>query len=314
MMTHDIQTERRADIDTARGILILCVVLGHVLSFEYFLTGVIKRVIYTFHIPAFFVISGILLQPERRTCPEFLRRRAERLLIPYVVFELAGGLLNMLLSGGAVTLADVLWGMLTIRCQIGADWFLPTLFGAEALCFLCGKFVPRKLHMLLCLLGFVLAFYLPEWNYAAAVLRRILAAYGFLSVGFLFKPRFSAKSIPGLLLSAAALLAIARCNGVADLSIRQFGNPVLYIAGSIAGAYFVLSLARQLSGKVSELLAKIGRNSLPIMGTHQHILLLAAKFTPGPYPLAVQLLLLLLIAIYEWGILRISKIFHKEAL
>lgn len=313
MMTHDL-TQRRTDIDTARGILILCVVLGHVLSFEYFLTGAIKRVIYTFHIPAFFVISGILLQPQRRTFPEYLRRRAKRLLIPYVIFELAGGLLNMLLSGGAVPFSDVLWGILTIRCQIGADWFLPTLFGAEALCFLCGKFVPRKAHMLLGLFGFVLAFYLPEPYYAAAVLRRILAAYGFLSAGFLFKPLFSAKSIPGLLLSAAALLVIARCNGVADLSIRQFGNPVLYIVGGIVGAYCVLSLARQLSGKPQQLLSESGQNSLPIMGTHQHVLMIAAACAPSPYPLAGQLLLLLVIAIYEWSILRISKIFHKENL
>lgn len=56
--------DRMLYIDISKGILIILVVIGHILNFEYFLTKSIKTIIYTFHMPAFFVISGILIKPE----------------------------------------------------------------------------------------------------------------------------------------------------------------------------------------------------------------------------------------------------------
>lgn len=47
--------ERIEYYDVAKGILILLVVLGHV-----FETGIINQYIYSFHMPAFFIISGIM--------------------------------------------------------------------------------------------------------------------------------------------------------------------------------------------------------------------------------------------------------------
>lgn len=55
---------RNRSIDTIKGVLIFIVILGHILlgtlddnPFRYF--------IYTFHMPAFFFISGYLLNPEK---------------------------------------------------------------------------------------------------------------------------------------------------------------------------------------------------------------------------------------------------------
>lgn len=51
---------RLAEIDRAKGILIVLVVIGHIWQ-----SGYLFNTIYTFHMPAFFVISGILFGVSR---------------------------------------------------------------------------------------------------------------------------------------------------------------------------------------------------------------------------------------------------------
>lgn len=47
--------ERDQSLDIAKGILIIMMITGHV-----FLEGPLRHLIYTFHMPAFLIITGIL--------------------------------------------------------------------------------------------------------------------------------------------------------------------------------------------------------------------------------------------------------------
>lgn len=67
--------DRKIYIDVAKGILIICVVIGHVINFEYFFTAVVKTIICSFHMSAFFIISGILVKPEKLENQSSLWRR-----------------------------------------------------------------------------------------------------------------------------------------------------------------------------------------------------------------------------------------------
>ena len=82
------QSEQRiGNIDTAKGILIILVVIGHVLNFNAPATSAIKTWIYSFHMPAFFIISGLLINPEkweRQSFLTFIKHKAYSLLIPYI--------------------------------------------------------------------------------------------------------------------------------------------------------------------------------------------------------------------------------------
>ena len=79
---------RIAHIDIARGIAIFLVVAGHLLH------GVARDVIFLFHMPFFFVLSGFLhrLQADEKA---FLRRKASSLLIPYFVYLMLFGALEL---------------------------------------------------------------------------------------------------------------------------------------------------------------------------------------------------------------------------
>ena len=71
-------------IDAAKGIGILLVVLGHSPGLPPF--GVV--LIYSFHMPLFFFISGFVQTATRSATPagEVIRRNARSLLIPYLFF------------------------------------------------------------------------------------------------------------------------------------------------------------------------------------------------------------------------------------
>ena len=81
--------KKRLDyLDMAKGVGIFLVVLGHI---EY-LSESAMRWIYSFHMPLFFVIGGILAYQKEPESPYMLkaqwRRRAKGILIPYASFSI----------------------------------------------------------------------------------------------------------------------------------------------------------------------------------------------------------------------------------
>lgn len=77
---------RNSEIDIAKGILIYFVVLGHILPDS----ELIHKYIYWFHMPAFFIISGLFIKNQFELKSE-VKKKIRRLLIPYFLFSLILG-------------------------------------------------------------------------------------------------------------------------------------------------------------------------------------------------------------------------------
>lgn len=69
--------KRIEEFDIAKGIAILCVILGHLGIYN------INRVVFTFHMPIFFLISGYFIS-IRYSFEEFQRRKIKGILWPYL--------------------------------------------------------------------------------------------------------------------------------------------------------------------------------------------------------------------------------------
>ena len=87
--------KRYTEVDIARGVGILFVVLGHAIKQTQVSAGwirVLTYIIYSFHMPLFFCLSGFvssrILTMDRKQRQHFIADRAWRLLVPYFVIGL----------------------------------------------------------------------------------------------------------------------------------------------------------------------------------------------------------------------------------
>ncbi len=74
-------------IDVAKGFGILLVALGH----NVIISGELARIIYSFHVPLFFFLSGLFFNPDIRIV-ELIVNKSKSLLKPYIVFMAIGGI------------------------------------------------------------------------------------------------------------------------------------------------------------------------------------------------------------------------------
>ncbi len=73
----------------AKGIGIILVVIGHYTPTDYPIYWKnIKEVIYTFHMPLFFILSGYLYCEAKQTYKQLVVKKTKRLLLPYVSIAL----------------------------------------------------------------------------------------------------------------------------------------------------------------------------------------------------------------------------------
>ena len=98
-MEGGFQTTKRIKwIDTAKGIGLLLVILGH-LHVPYMTTW-----IYTFHMPLFFFLSGVVFSGSKYTFKEFLVKKIKSLVVPYFclgfVIYLFYVIVNLLIEDG----------------------------------------------------------------------------------------------------------------------------------------------------------------------------------------------------------------------
>lgn len=85
-------------IDAAKAYLILLVILGHVLivinpEYNKLICVAAQSFIYTFHMPGFFIIHGVLFNQKKwkeRSVSEYIKKRIYSLIVPYLFFEILG--------------------------------------------------------------------------------------------------------------------------------------------------------------------------------------------------------------------------------
>jgi fucose 4-O-acetylase-like acetyltransferase len=162
-------SHRASWVDHAKGIGIILVVFGHIsggickagLSCDEVAHGYYSSVIYTFHMPLFFFLSGLyfIQSLSHRGVRGLLENKDNLVLYPYVVWSLLQGAMELLFAGyknGSVTAWQVLAFPWAPRMQL---WFLYTLFWVFVAGTLVFHRVPARYHgwVLLAAMGIYLS-------------------------------------------------------------------------------------------------------------------------------------------------------------
>lgn len=158
--------ERFKYIDIARFIGIFSMVLCHA-----GMHNTVTSVIYAFHMPLFFFLSGYLYhRGDKKHMPSFLSKKSRSLLLPYIIFAL-------ILCFGKKNLAD--WPLLIYASRdsiFAAEsfsplWFLPCFF-LSTIIFSMINNVTRNSNILywvliagIVVLGFILARFREQLTY-----------------------------------------------------------------------------------------------------------------------------------------------------
>lgn len=260
-------SERSVVVDNARAIGIVLVVVGHAPA----LPGWLRDAIFTFHMPLFFFLSGLVVAPQR--IGHSLARRAgelaRSLLRPYLFFFAVAWIYWLLVKRHGTRAAefealswwDPLGGLLSGTGDAlyvdPALWFFPCLFltalGYQAL----RKALSPSLALgvcacaALCLVVARPAGRVLPWSAECAVVALAFYAAGPLLRDFVLRPPHgAAQRIPRAvtaLLAGAVCLAAPRLAGPADLSLLRFGGlPALYLPVAACGTLGALSLAALL--------------------------------------------------------------------
>lgn len=130
--------ERYRNIEIMKAIGIFLVVLGHsfpdasnALGIQNALFRVVHQIIYSFHMPLMFFVSGFLskraLDKEQKG---YIKDRVRRLLIPYLVVGLIYAPFKLILSKYANNYYDIkkIWQMFFGENPDGGLWYLYSLF------------------------------------------------------------------------------------------------------------------------------------------------------------------------------------------
>lgn len=266
----------RSDIDVAKGIGILAVVIGHVF------TGPIVPAIFLWHMPLFFFISGYLLSP-RQNVTRYLVSKAKSLLIPYASFLLLLSLpflLKTALSdhrGFWLLVSNMLYGGSRLTSWFGVFWFVTCLFFTQQF---ANLLVTRaiKISVFICaaslLMAFFLARFFPEtetpWN-----LHIVFMALPIFMFGYLIRAGFMRDYVRwvAVFTPIALVLAATGILGTFDMKRGWYGTPFISLIAAVSIIIFIFKTAKIITHceKLSRSLEFFGRASMTVMFTHQAV-------------------------------------------
>lgn len=288
--------KRDLTIDIAKGIGIILVVLGHIISFDS-----ISRFIYCFHMPLFFFISGEALYYSYKNnikFIDFIKKRAKTILTPYFIFSIICFLYWVIIERKIRNQFDIsiLDNFLNIFLAFGKDylfsgnvvmWFLPCLLVSLILFYFIMKLNKLKtlVSLILLIIGFILSYYdiILPWTLEIA-----LVAQFFIYTGYLYKSKFNnINKNNNILIIIIGFILVSICTyfnkGVAMLG-SVYNNPLLFLLGAYAGIFMILAISNLLcnlkeTNVINKQLTFLGINSIIIMACHEPLKRIVLKIT-----------------------------------
>ena len=279
---HSVESKRLDNIDVSKGIGILLVILGHLITYG----SPVSSIIYSFHMPFFFFVSGIFANAHKKPFVRYILDHSKRLLIPYIIVFLLGVIISLSLNGLNIkALKSILSQFLYAAPEsmyVGQIWFLVCLFNVIVLFYPFYKLVLSKNNFILSALmiflcAFVAWFVFPLVSAKFYVFNYFkfgssIMALAFYSLGFEMKDvikKINIKKADNIVLLVICFFIIIlsyRLNGNTNLAATIYNNLMYYLLFAFCGSVLLILVGLIL--QKSKFLAYIGRNSLFIFTLH----------------------------------------------
>ncbi|HOO26986.1 MAG TPA: acyltransferase family protein [Lachnospiraceae bacterium] len=295
-----METKTRLDyFDMAKGIGMILVLLGHlqgdaIFSYSPYILPLCTW-IFSFHMPLFFIISGMLMNYKhdlQKDMAVLCKKRFRGIMIPYFWFSLfyISVVFYALFFGGSIapeTLYVNLWYIFSMY-GMNVLWFLPALFFGELLfLFLTKKLGTKKsiaAIVILTILASAASCWLQTLHYEtplqerlhefSLVLLRPILACTFICIGYyvfyLFKERerFCMKELLLGILFLGIGIAFTHVNHGVDFRSLVQKNLFFYYLCALSGSFGLILVCKNI--KPLGLIKFWGINSLAFMAIHNN--------------------------------------------
>ncbi len=295
----NVAKERLDFLDQARGVGIILVIIGH-----FYVDGWFTNIIYYFHIPLFFIISGYLSNPNK--APDMFFRKISRQIITYLCLGIPVAAADWFFNTehSMHNLLKV-FAKLIIQRRYSTMWFLACLIVVETLFWLLNYALrksEKRHHYLVCVCGIicvissmyirVINVVLP-WNIDLAGYSLGFFCFGYGLRNFkACKKIMSIDRIVGIICSIAVVgsaIIMYKVTGIRfDMFWRLLGYPVVSFVLAI-----MMSIVLVYGSRIVTIptLCYIGRNTLLLFAWHQFIFKKIFVWIWGGNPNFVQLLI-----------------------
>lgn len=269
-------------IDIAKGIGIMLVILGHTIALKY------SSIIYTFHMPLFFMLSGLFAK-HYSSFGQALNKRVNTILIPWMKLYAISFIIVLMIPEwrSQLNVSECLMELYTANTNLiqnSSLWYLVCFFFVTLIFhFLPSKHISKKKLYVLVIIGIALLYIKPLLNILPIPEHRLPFKIdtAFVSLAF-FAFGYYAKDVIFVAVSYAKPIyiialffiwfAAAYLNGWTNLNSFDFGRiKVLFYPIAGCGILITLWVAYMIASekrlyKLSRLLMFYGKNSLLIFG------------------------------------------------
>lgn len=286
-------------IDIAKCIGMFTIIWGHIIH-----TGWSNQIVYAFHIPLFFFMSGMVFDSSKYlTVRDLLKKRFQTLLLPYLIFSLITWLMWVGMRVISNDTTNYWYPLLQTFIAQGSSgflrhnlplWFVTCLFSVEILYYFINK-LPKIGTVFVCVICSFIGCYMDTWG--GCFWRNLIWSFDGTLISVLFygsgqwliracsheklQTIVKHNSIVGwsmILLLTIVLYFSSVYNGYVSIGSNRLGNYVsLFYLNSYLGivAFLMFSIylsALNLQTRICRMMMNyikwFGQNSFYVMATH----------------------------------------------
>ncbi|AME08897.1 MULTISPECIES: acyltransferase family protein [Gemella] len=278
-----MQKTRIKYIDMLKALAIILVILGH-MSYT---PSKVKLLLYIFHMPLFFFLSGLVFSVEKyNTFWSFFKRKAKTIVILFFLLNISVfAVKSILLQPNLILKIDIVY---FIKSLVLADrmhiyyqlWFLNALFVSEIISYLIVKYCKVWYQWLMVVVGLFLSIYVGKIAYANEywlIWSIDLAPYAvlFILLGYYVKNNMrifnNVLKKRYFLIAVLISIALGVVNKRVDLYYQETNNIILYFVAAVFGIWACLIFFKNIPE--INFIEKIGQNTLIYYAYHSPIVL-----------------------------------------
>ena len=276
-------------IDFAKGIGIICVILGHMVL----IPEKLKIIICSFHMPLFFFLAGITFNAKKYDSLKLLiKDKIKKIVIPYILFAIIYYFYDVLyLSKNYNSVSFLVKRFLGIIINIrnttyaGGIWFLTCIFGVYIILYFIAKNKQEKawkkciLAFILFVIGYLCSFFkvrnLP-WALDVWFMASFFAVIGMYMADKIKNTPQKTKGYISLTIVLLIFMSIVSIycykynKTLIDMYSKSYENPILFLIQTFLGIAAIIFLSRIFDKK--NIISIIGKDSMYYYGLHNIII------------------------------------------